>query len=232
MWWALIRKELREIAPFAAAGVVYCLLVVLALHSSTRDLPSPLATFGLIPHKFLSGINRFSADPSFCDLLDELLFLFSVLFLLGIGLRQTLGEDLKRTYPLLLHRPMGRNSIFLAKIAAALSVYLFLTLSVILILAIDYATPGHYSYPFMWEVVFGSLTVPLGGVLFYLTVFLTGLRRERWYGTRWLPGVAGGLIYTGIIGLGFTWPYLILMGSAGSVWILFAIRDQIWKREF
>ncbi len=235
MWWALIRKELREIAPYAIVGAVYCLLVVLALHSTTRHIPSPLAIFGLTSGSTMDE-ERETPTPPFNGGLEGLLVTFTVLMLLGFGLRQTLGEELKRTYPLLLHRPMGRNSLFLLKMSVGVAVYLFLTLSVILILAIDSAVPGHYAYPFKWEMVFSSLTIPVGGIAFYLVIFLTGLRRERWYGTRWLPAIAGFMVLLFLIRTSevwqYAWLYVMLIGIVGILWILLAILDQFWKRDF
>ncbi len=235
MWWALIRKELREIAPFAIVGAIYCLLVVLALHSSTRHIPSPLAIFGLTSGSVMEE-ERITPTPPFDSGLTGLLGVFPALMLLGFGLRQTLGEEIKRTYPLLLHRPLGRNSIFLLKIGVGSVVYLILALPVILILAVDSAVPGHYAYPFKWEMAFSFLTIPMGGLAFYLAVFLTGLRRERWYGTRWLPVIAGFLIFQGLMGSLFVWQYSwliqIILGFICCTWIILAILDQIWKRDF
>ena len=236
MWWALIRKELREIAPYAIVGAVYCLLVVLALHSATRHIPSPLSMFGFTPRSSSSNEEEILLPPYSDGSLVFLLGLLTVPLVCGFALRQTLGEENKRTYPMLFHRPMGRTAIFLCKLFVGIGVYLCLSLSVILIMALDSALPGRYAFPFEWDMALSPISLTVGGIALYLSVFLTGLRRERWYGTRWMPALAGICIFMALANCTEIWRstrfYMTVAGLVGCVWILLAILDQIWKRDY
>lgn len=236
MWWALIRKELREIAPFAIVGAVYCLLVVLALHSATRHIPSPLSMFGFTSERSFSSEKEVLVPPYFNESLVFLLGLLTVPLVCGFALRQTLGEEYKRTYPLLIHRPMGRTAIFLCKLFVGIGVYLCLSLSVILILAFDSAVPGRYAFPFEWDMALSPIGLTVGGIALYLSIFLTGLRRERWYGTRWMPALAGICIFMVLVNCTELWRssrfFVTISGLVACVWIVLAILDQIWKRDY
>lgn len=66
--------------------------------------------------------------------------------------------------------------------------------AMILIYALWAATPGTHPSPFFW-----SMTKPTWQVWFvlpavYLAAFLCGVRPARWYGSRLLPLVGGGLV--------------------------------------
>ena len=190
MWWALIRKELREIAPYAAAGGgLYLILLVEMLsfiprHESPFEFVASLRWF-----EFLSWGRNPSVPPFVDDSLNSILLFLSILLTTAFGLRQTLGEEGRRTFPILLHFPFGKNRVLISKVAVGAGVYLMMTFSLISILAIDCSIPGHYAYPFEWGMILDSVTIPFRGVLLYLAAFLVGLHTANWYATRTLPGI-------------------------------------------
>ena len=60
-------------------------------------------------------------------------YLISVVFAIALGLRQTLGESIRGTYPFLLHRPADRRWLIGMKLSVGTAVYLICTAVPILV---------------------------------------------------------------------------------------------------
>lgn len=184
MYWALIRKEFREIAPIAAIAAVALLIAV-------GDVMGSLLT-GRLP--FVDYVLSTAGDDRdvpfagyyFLYHLSSITFYFATV----LGLRQTLGEDFRGTYLLLLHRPVPRRSIFAVKVLVGLVTFLLISSLAIVLLAWWAGTPGNQPAPFYWSMTIPSCHAIATTSLVYLGALLTGAREARWLGTRILPWYA------------------------------------------
>jgi hypothetical protein len=121
----------------------------------------------------------------------------TVPFAIALGFRQSSWEAVRGTYLFLLHRPVGRQRVFLAKMAVGVGTFLACSGGVILAYACRTILPGHHPSPFEWSMTGPAWRLCLVTPLLYLGAFLSGLRPARWFGTRLLPLAAagGGVVY-------------------------------------
>jgi len=103
-----------------------------------------------------------------------------------LGLLQSLLEARRGQWAFLVHRPLPRSQIFLAKALGGLALYVPAMGIPLLGAALWAATPGHIPAPFDWRMILPSITAIVTGVVFYFAGLLTGLRPARWYGSRGL----------------------------------------------
>jgi hypothetical protein len=175
MFKAMMLKELRETRGIILLALAaYCLLLVANLFSTTpmwRRL-SPFVDDGFI---------------------TVIAFLFAAMTI-ALGLRQTLGESIHGTYPFLLHRPAGRNSLIGMKMLVGLVAYLVCSATPLLAYGLWAATPGHHASPFQWSMTLPSWEIWFSMTLLYLGAFLSGIRPGRWIGSRLLPLTAAILV--------------------------------------
>ena len=110
---------------------------------------------------------------------------------LFLGVLHVLTEKRRDLWAFLVHRPMSRTTIALAKMSAGLVLY-FLAVGLPLAAANAWlAMPGHVPAPFYWPMVLPGLADVLTGSVYYLAGLLVGMRDARWYGSRVLAvGVA------------------------------------------
>jgi hypothetical protein len=172
---ALALKELREIAGIAAAALLANLVLAAAL-------------MGMQPFvrllKFPQGVPFVNPD------IRAALSFVAVPLALALGFRQSAWEAQAGTYQFLLHRPIGRSTLFLTKLATGIAAFLVCTALPVLLYAWWAATPGHHPSPFAWSMTWPAWQLCIVLPLLYLGAFLSGLRPARWYGTRLLPLVA------------------------------------------
>src|SRR5207245_194580 len=76
-----------------------------------------------------------------------------VAFTLLLGFRQSAWEAGQGTFKFLLHRPIGREWIFLTKLAVGAGIYLSCTLAPLAVYAGWASVPGNYPGPFEWSIV-------------------------------------------------------------------------------
>jgi hypothetical protein len=175
MFKAMALKELRETRGIILLALAaYSLLLVANLFSTT------LTWRRLAP---------------FVD--DGFILVIALLFAamtIALGLRQTLGESLRGTYPFLLHRPTGRNWLIGTKMFVGSVAYLVCSAVPLLAYGFWAATPGHHASPFQWSMTLPSWEVWFSMTLLYLGAFLSGIRPGRWIGSRLLPLVAAILV--------------------------------------
>jgi ABC-type transport system involved in multi-copper enzyme maturation permease subunit len=197
---ALLFKELREVRGIAAVALVaYLALVANLMGAKVLDwvLGSPRGTEDV---PFVGG--EFSSW----------FWIISAVLAVALGFRQSAWESARGTYLFLLHRPLRRDAIFLAKLTVGLGVLVVCSSVPIVVYGVWAATLGHHPSPFAW-----SMTVPAWESLalmslLYLGAFLSGLRPARWFGTRLLP-LMGVLI--GVVLLpSFRWGYSIIALTA------------------
>jgi hypothetical protein len=128
------------------------------------------------------------------------------LFAIALGMRQSVGEWLHGTFPVLLHMPVSRTSLIFQKLSIGLAVYLFSAAIPIVLYGLWAATRGTHASPFYWSMTIPTWVDCLGMTVLYLAAFLSGLRPARWFGSRLAPLVAGVL------------PVLLTLSDPLSIW--------------
>jgi hypothetical protein len=170
---ALWYKEFRESVGIAALALVA--FVVIALSSMRM---SPIA--------FLAE-RRGDSIPFVNDSFAERFTLASAALALALGFFQSLGDFRGDGHLFLLHRPISRRSIYLAKLAVGLVTYLLCGLVPIVIYSAWAATPGTHPSPFAWSMTAIVWSTWLAMTVVYLGAFLSGIRPAAWLGSRLAP---------------------------------------------
>lgn len=161
-------KELRENAKWAALIFGALLVIVYFQVRATRpDLLFELAQPPQIVYAALAGVL--------------------------LGFMQSLFEMRADNWAFVVHRPLLRLKIFLAKcIAGLLLLYVSLELP-FLLAGLWAAQPGHLPGPFQARMILPTLAIALNGGVYYFTAMVITLRQARWFGSRVLPlGLAIG----------------------------------------
>ncbi len=173
MFRAMALKEFREIRGIALiALLLFCWFVLHAMNTafSMNFLPtffsSPLG-YGEVP--FIND----SFTGKFCWLAAGLA--------IALGLRQTIGESVRGTYPFLFHRPAERRWLIGVKLLVGAGVYLICAVVPLAIYCLWAATPGTHASPFQWSMTWPSWLGWFVMMTFYFGAFLTGIQPGRWY---------------------------------------------------
>jgi hypothetical protein len=212
MWWALFKKELRELAPI---GLAACLGLLVAVVAQMR-----LEVFRFLPFSLLGLHSGEVASVPFLDrAIHTPLALIAGVIATLIAAHQTGREDLGRTFSFLLHLPMRRTSVFLTKILAGCLAYLAALSLPVLVYALWVASPGHYPSPFFWSMIGIPFALILAFMIGYLGWFLTFLRPARVFGTRLFPAVtATGIGFICAKTLNSSYWGLLLVAVAGTIY--------------
>jgi hypothetical protein len=146
-----------------------------------------------LPTLVIGGLMAVLAPPSLMDNGSLMIFaLVDGLFGVMLGFLQVSAEAQGDKRSLLLHRPLSRSHIFLAKASVGVGLYL-LALGIPFAIEVGLAaTPGHIAEPFRWPMTLPWLADVLTGLVYYFAGMLTAQREARWYASRCL-GVAAGL---------------------------------------
>src|SRR5262245_52150921 len=171
-----------------------------------------------LPGLVIGGLMALMGTPSLMD--PGVLLIVSLIagvFGAVLGFLQVHSESRGDKRSLLLHRPLGRSRIFLAKAVAGVGLYLLalgLPFAVVVAFA---ATPGHSFDPFSWPMVLPWLADVLTGLVFYFAGMLTAQREARWYGSRCL-GLAAGLFCSYLVWIvPEFWQALLAIGGVGAL---------------
>jgi hypothetical protein len=149
---------------------------------------APLPSILILGPMVLTGIPVL-LDEVYCFVMSLVAALFGAM----LGFLQLFSEARGEKRSLLLHVPLARSRIFMAKAIAGVSLYV-LALGVPLAFAAGMAaTPGHVAAPFAWGMALPWLADILTGLVYYFAGMLVAQRDTRWYGSRCLP-VAAGLL--------------------------------------
>ena len=143
----------------------------------------------------------------------------------ALGLRQTVGELRRGTYPLTLHLPLSWRAIFAVKIAVGLALVCGLGAAALGVISIWAATPGHHPSPFEWSMTCSAWRVWFAAPIVYLGGIATGLLPARWFGTRLFPLIAAGALtfaLTMLSELGLIEP-ILFFALAIAAMVVFAI---------
>ncbi|HEX4795754.1 MAG TPA: ABC transporter permease [Humisphaera sp.] len=188
----MFRKELRENAKWA---MLIFGIILLSIYPLMRR-HDPLLMFEL-------------ADAPFAY--------FMPIAGLLLGLAQTCLEVRADNWAFVVHRPVSRRQIFIAKCAAGL-LLLFVSLELPCLLAAAWAAkPGNLREPFSARMILPSLAVALNAGNFYFAGMVLTLRRARWLGTRLLPiGLAIACGFAILLTAEF-WQTLLLITVAQTI---------------
>ena len=196
---ALIRKELREQIKLAALWFVVFTVMVFWHHRA----------YGIMLDAYLHNYENNSVTGSSEQPLISGAFLsqtdvLCALFGLCLGFLQVRAERTRDLLAFLIHRPASRTTLFLAKVATGLGLYL-LAAGIPLGWLIGWsAIPGNVAAPFEWGMAEPVLVFLLIGVAVYFAAMLMGLRQVRWFGSR--PFAIGMAILIGLAGINPAWP--------------------------
>jgi hypothetical protein len=159
----------------------------------------------------------------------------AVVMALALGLRQTLGESFRGTYPFLLHRPAGRRWLIGVKLLVGMGLYVVFGAAAIAAYGLWAATPGTHASPFEWSMTMPTWSFWFCVTFLYLSAFLTGLRPGRWYRSRLLPLVTAApvifLATASVYDLGAVlWANLAIL--VADVWIVAMILFVARTRDY
>jgi len=185
---ALILKEWRENLKWVALPGLVILLVFLI---DKPDEPMPYVTDAYY----------------FC--------LTAAVFGAALGFLQIFFEARGDKRSLLLHRPISRSRIFLAKAIAGVALYVLALGVPFLCLENWLATPGHIPAPYHWRTGLPWLADILAGLVYYFAGMLVAQRDARWYGSRGLALVAAFCCSYLVWALPEFWQALLAIGIIG-----------------
>jgi len=157
-----------------------------------------------------------------------ILFFVGATLAITLGFRQSAWEPSQGTALYLLHLPLARRTIFLAKLLTGAGLLLVCTLLPILLYATWAAMPGTHPGPFEWSMTGPAFQLWLLMPLVYLGAFASGIRPARWFGSRLLPLLS--VAFTGyLLALVAQWwpiavPLLLLAAAA-------FVSDILWEAE-
>jgi hypothetical protein len=228
MFRAMAFKEVREIR-----GIVLLALAAYGLLVAATIAPaSSLNLFSLFGSSARGELQvPFVSDGGF----ESRYFMISVIFAIALGMRQSLSESIRGTYPFLLHRPADRRWLMAVKLLVGTIACLVCTALPVLLYGVWAATPGTHASPFEW-----SMTVPtwvgwLTMTLLYLGAFHSGIRPGRWYRSRLLPlaAAAAATFIAAMIAVEsevVLWPCLIVL--VVGVWLIAMILLAVQTRDY
>lgn len=128
-----------------------------------------------------------TAGPMFLYDLTRTTIFFAPLAGLLLGVLQMLFETRQDNWGFVVHRPLSRSKIFIAKSAAGL-ILLFTSLLIPCALAWLWAArPGNLAVPVQFRMTLPMVADVLNAAGFYFAGMVLTLRRARWLGTRLLP---------------------------------------------
>jgi len=171
MWRAMYLKELWQNAGWAAGGAVVLGLVM-------RYIVSSNATENFV------NFNQLWRQLNLSLMFGSLVLSIALAFL------QILPETSRDRWAFLIHRPATASTLFYAKVAAGLTLYLLATVTPFLSTVLWIRTPGNVAAPFDWGLTESGFAWIASGVPSFLAGFLTAVRPVRWYGTRVFPILA------------------------------------------
>jgi hypothetical protein len=156
-------------------------------------------------------------DEAMLDVTEAYFFyLTAAVFGAALGFVQIFFEAQGDKRSLLLHRPLSRSRIFLAKALVGVGIYLLASGVPFLCLESWLALPGHIPAPYHWRTSLPWLADILSGLVYYFAGMLTAQREARWYGSRCLGlAAAFGCSYFVWIVPEF-WQAVLVIGIIGS----------------
>jgi len=194
---ALLKKELRESAPWiAGAAVLFVLVGGVLLYDRIIDMRH-YRPWGLDPG---SSVPAYSLiEPSPLDDVASVLLVLSLALGLVLAGRQFWMPTFLRTWAFAVHRSVPRLWVLLAKLAAAAIGFVLAPGAVWTLLFLFASKTASLPYPPRPRVLAeGWLFVTLG-LIAYLGTALSACRAARWYTTGTFPlAFAAGVVLLAI----------------------------------
>ncbi len=192
---AIIWKELRENFRWALLGMV---LVGLAMtYALSKAAPS--------------------GQSLRAEAFEMVMVLMTSVLGAALGFGQVIFDSRQGHWALLVHRPIGRDRVFMGKVVAGLTLYFTAMLLPFFAAAIWASMPGHVAGPFRWGMAVPGLMDILTGVVYYFAGMVTARRAARWYASRCLVLVAAILCSMIVIGVTPMWGALLAIAVAGAL---------------
>ncbi len=224
MFVALLRKELRQLRLWGLAAGAVLLLYALGQTDAMQRL---LQGSGMVNYNPLySAQSPFLQNDGFGEAYSVLMMLCGIM----LGFAQIAGEQMRKTWQFLLHRPVSRGLILTAKLLAG-TLWYAVAVGVPLALLSGYAiVPGHYAAPWRFSMLYPFAVMAMAGWLGYLSGVQMALRRARWYGTRFaaLPAAVLLAMLAWIQDTLLAACILLMMGALLLIW---AAIVAIYRRE-
>jgi ABC-type transport system involved in multi-copper enzyme maturation permease subunit len=219
MFKALVKKELREHLPAAGAALAASLLLLayymrLPMRGSGYGSGWYQVTYNYLPVPVASG--------AYVSGLAAVAFAAALL----LGFLMSWKESVRKTWSFLLHRPVSRAQVLGAKLTAGALLYTAAVALPFALLAVWCMVPGNYPAPWDPEYLLPGVEVLCGGAVLFLGAFLCGVRRARWYATRFAP-LAGAVFMLVLVAAAFLWweSWVLLLVTAAvllaSLWTVF-----------
>jgi hypothetical protein len=169
------------------------------------------------------------------QLTNPITLLFGALAGLLLGFVQTLFETRPDNWAFVVHRPVSRRAIFVAKSAAGL---LLLSASLglpCLLAALWAARPGNLPMPFQTRMLTPILADVLTAGCYYFVGMILTLRKAHWFGTRVLPlglGLACSLASFFSEELWIALTFILAAQAAGALaaWAAFSSGGSVEQR--
>ena len=177
MWTAILWKELRECGLYAGLA----LLAMIHYLGSAMNLP---LVAWLRPGRS-SGIPFVDGSE-----METIFTTIAVLAAIVLGLHQSIWESWRQTTLFLLHRPLPRNQLFVAKLLSGCLMLVGIAVIPLLVYSLWASMPGTHASPFYWSMTEGWWRSVAVAWICYLGAFLTGLRPAHWLGSRTWPLIA------------------------------------------
>ena len=155
--------------------------------------------------------------------------LADVIFIFGaggagllMGLFQIVFEAWTDKWAFLIHRPLSRTRIFLAKMLAGWTL-LTLALGIPWLISVIWSImPGHRMAPFYWQMLLPPIADILCSFIYWFAGMLVGLRAARWYGSRIMPIALPGLCSFFVFLVPEFWQALLIIMFVGVITALAA----------
>ncbi len=187
------------------------------LRQSLKWAIAVLALMSIAAIYFAWDASRLGRYTSPFERLQQLSVVACPLAGLFLGVMHVVTERRRDLWAFLVHRPMSRTTIVLAKTSAGLVLY-FLAVGVPVAAANAWiATPGNVPAPFYGPMVLPGLADLLTGSVYYLAGLLVSMRQARWYGSRVLVIGVAIICSLTVVSVGYFWIALIAIIVAAGV---------------
>ncbi|NLS95371.1 MAG: hypothetical protein GXX96_24785 [Planctomycetaceae bacterium] len=225
---ALAIKELREIGWIVAIALAVYMIAVAAVASTAVESGlQRIPGLDWLVYQILQ-LDSYRSLPFVSGDLNGPFILTSLALALVLGFRQSVGEAQADTFGFLLHRPLGRRTILLMKLALAVGLLWLVSAIPILVLAWWAATPGSHPSPFEWSMTYPIWKTWAAMPVVYLGAFLSGLRPARWWGTRLVPLAAIAMPALAASLIPMWWFFSVPLAALAAVLLIVSI---LWVGE-
>ncbi len=135
---------------------------------------------------------------------------------LGLGAMQILQDTQRGRWGFIVHRPIGRWPLFVAKVVAGLGLYLLTIAPAMAALILIARQMRIVKVPFAWEMVQPMIFAATTGVLAYAVGLMIGARRASWLGSRIFPVAVGFIaaLFAGVATIHLYEAMALLLGTA------------------